>query len=150
MKKVWTYLLNKELSSEILDDILSKGQTFVANWKAHEMPLDATFEIYKNRIIIVKVDESKYNASGCSIDKLLALIKSFEQEFNIELLNRLLVAYNNSENIAVVSSSQVKEKLESGEMTADTMIFDLSVSTSEALKDWQRPLKETWLKKYLN
>ena len=41
-----------------------------------------SFEIYKNQIIIVKVNEEVTSASGCSIDKLTHFIKQIEKVEN--------------------------------------------------------------------
>ena len=93
------------------------------------------------------MDEEKFGASGCSIDKQLKFIKELEQKFSIELLNRLLVAYKNrSGNIEVVSPSRIKELFEAGEINADTIIFNPAVSnTTELENNFEIPLKESWL-----
>ena len=111
MKKIWTYIISKSLSDEELNLILKQGEKFVSNWISHENKLDASFKIYKNRIIIVEVNEHVFQASGCGIDKLTRFIKEIEIVFNIELLNRLLVAYQAEEKIEVVHSSKIKDLL---------------------------------------
>src|SRR4051812_12631806 len=109
MNKVWTYLISKELNSEELKSLQQVGNEFVNDWTAHDNKLSASFDIYKNRIIVVKVNEDVNNASGCSIDKLLRFVKQAETKFQIELLNRLLVAYENVEKVEVVHSSKIKD-----------------------------------------
>lgn len=149
MKKVWIYLSDKELKGELLNSVLSAGQNFVSNWKAHEMPLNATFEIVNDRFIVVSVDETTYNASGCSIDKLLRLIKQLEVDHKIQLLNRLLVGYKTQDGVNVIPSALIKEKLESNQLNEDTLIYNVGVSNSKEYENWLQPLKNTWLKKYL-
>ena len=113
MKKVWIYLSDKELKGDLLTNVNNAGQAFVKNWTAHDVPLSATFEVVNDRFIIVSVDETQYNASGCSIDKLLRLVKQLESDHNLQLLNRLLVGYKTNDGVEVVSASLVKEKLQS-------------------------------------
>lgn len=149
MEKVWVYLSSKTLEGEILKGVLEQGQTFVQNWKAHEMPLSASFEVLHNRFIVVKVNETQYNASGCSIDKLLRLIKQLEADYAIELLNRLLVAYESKNGVEVVHASKIKELLEAGVVNAETIFFDTAVSDSAKLLNWKLAMKDTWLRKYL-
>ena len=67
-----------------------------------------SFELYQNRLLIFKVNEEKYNASGCSIDKQVRFVKELEQAFSLELLDRLLVAYENNNQVEVVKSAQIK------------------------------------------
>jgi hypothetical protein len=150
MDKIWVYLSSSEISAVVYAEIIKKGNDFIANWKAHNVPLSATIEIYKNRIIIINVDETGYNASGCSIDKLHKFIKELELSYNIQLLNRLLIGFQNGDKVNVLPSSKVTSELEKGTINENTMVYDLTVSNSNEYKNWVKPLKETWLKKYLN
>ena len=149
MRKVWAYLSSKALSETECKALLEAGNHFVSNWTAHETKLEAQFEIFKNRIIVVSVDESAHNASGCSIDKLLRFVKDAEKQFGIELLNRLLVAVDAGTNIEVYKSSQIPALLAEGKLNASSSIYNTSVSTEAELNNWLQPLGTTWLSKYL-
>lgn len=149
MNRVWTYIISKQLSAEELQQLNLDGKNFVASWKAHENQLSAGFEILQGKIIIIKVQEDIASASGCSIDVLLRFIKDSEKKFNIELLNRLLVAYKNNENVEIVHSSKIKDLLISGAITENTIILNTSVANEQELNSWEQKLKDTWLNKYL-
>lgn len=149
MKKVWTFIIGKSLQEAELNRLLEKGKEFVNNWTSHENKLDASFEIFNNRIVVVKVNEASYNASGCSIDKLTRFIKSCETEFNIELFNRLLVAYKNQDAIEVVNASKVKELLDTGTLKENTIVYNTSVSNEIEFNNWEQELRNTWLRRYL-
>ncbi len=149
MEKVWVYVSDKPMTGEMLEKIKSAGNAFIQSWKAHDVPLTAAFEVVLERFIIVRVDEAQYGASGCSIDKLLRLIKHLETEHGIQLLNRLLVAYASEEGVNVVHSSKISELLANGKLNPETLVYDTSVSDSVQLAVWKKPLKDTWLKKYL-
>lgn len=149
MEKVWIYLSDKELNGEVLNSVLSRGREFVENWKAHDVPLKATFEIIAHRFIVVKVDETQYNASGCSIDKLLRLIKQLEHDFNLQLLNRLLVPIKNGNHLEVIHSSKIKDLLTAKTINENTIVYNTASSNSVEYSNWEQPLKDTWLKKYL-
>ena len=150
MNRVWTYTISAPLTDLELDQLLKAGTTFVEHWSAHENKLSATFEIFKKRIVVVKVDEDIAGASGCSIDKLTRFMKVTEPMFGVELLNRLLVAYQNGENVEIVHSSKIKELLDQKIISENTIIYNTSVANQTELKDWEQPLKNTWLSKYLN
>ena len=150
-ERIWVYTLSKELTNEQLVDFKNRCQNFVSGWTAHDVSLDASFELYQNRLLIFKVNEDKYNASGCSIDKQLRFIKELEQTFSVELLNRLLVAYENNHPVEVIKSSQVKELLAANQITANTLVFDNTITqSSELTTKWKQPLQSTWLSKYLS
>lgn len=149
-ERIWVYTLNKELLSEQLSDLRNRCQNFVSGWTAHDVSLDASYEIYKNRFLIFKVNEDKYNASGCSIDKQLRFVKELEQAFSVELLNRLLVAYEKNDEVIIVKQSQIAELLASKEINENTLIFNNTITQSSDLAtNWKQALHKTWLSKYL-
>lgn len=149
MNKVWTYIIDRALSDSQLQEMISMGNNFVSEWTAHENKLHASFEIFKRRIIIVKVDENVYSASGCSIDKLLRFIKTLETKFQIQLLNRLLVAYDKGNEIGVSHSSGIQKLLEEKTLDENSMIYNTSISSENELQNWKLELKNSWLNKYL-
>jgi len=149
-EKVWIYTFSKELSGEQLSDFKNRCHNFVSSWTAHDVSLDASFEIYKNRLLIFKVNEDKYNASGCSIDKQVRFVKELEQTFSMELLNRLLVAYESDGEIKVVKQSEIKDLLANHTINENTLVFNNTITqVSEIENHWKLPLDKTWLAKYL-
>ncbi len=149
-ERIWIYTLSKELSIEQLVDFKNRCQTFVTGWTAHDVSLDANFELYQNRLLIFKVNEDKYNASGCSIDKQVRFVKELEVAFSVELLNRLLVAYETNNQVEVVKSAQIKELLSANIISANTLVFDNTITEYKQLEtNWKQPLHHTWLQKYL-
>ena len=121
----------------------------MSSWSAHENKLAASFSIFKDRILIVKVNEEVHGASGCSIDKLTRFIKEAEARFGIELLNRFLVAYKNNNEAEVVHSSKIKELLAQGLISENTPVYNTAAANEQELSGWEQPLKATWLSKYL-
>lgn len=150
MERIWIYTLSNALTNEQLVDFKNRCQHFVSGWTAHDVSLDASFELYKNRLLMFKVNEENYNASGCSIDKQLRLVKELEQLFSVELLNRLLVAYDDGGEVVVIKSSQIPELLASNTINENTMVYNSTIThTSDLKTSWKLPLHQTWLSKYL-
>lgn len=149
MNRAWTFIINKELSPEELSAINSEGKKFIEGWTAHESKLSGNFEIFQNRIIIIKVNEEVNAASGCSIDKLTRFIKQIESSFSVELMNRLLVAYLDKNDVKVVHSSLVKQLLMEGTINENTIILNTALSNQDELQNLEQPLKKTWLQKFL-
>jgi hypothetical protein len=77
------------------------------------------------------------------------LIKQLETDHQLQLLNRLLVAYKSDNGIEVVHSNKVKDLLSSKSLNENSLIYNVAASNSFEFKNWEQPLKETWLKKYL-
>ena len=146
---MWAYTISRELNSNELQQLIVAGQNFVNSWTAHENKLSAEFSVFGNRIILVKVDEAVYNASGCSIDKLVRFVKILETDFNVELLNRLLVPYQHDDKIEVIPTSVFKEKLNTKQLSENTLVYVTAIADEKELLEWQQPVKNTWLSKYL-
>lgn len=150
MQRIWIYTFSKELDTTQLTDMNQRCQCFVEHWTAHDVNLDASYEIYKQRLLIFKVNEAHYNASGCSIDKQVRFVKELEQLYAIELLNRLLVAYEHGDKVKVVKQSQIADLLASGAINEQTIIYNNTITNSIELDTkWKVPLYQTWLSKYL-
>jgi hypothetical protein len=149
MNKVWAYTISKPLQKAELLKLQELGNTFVANWTAHENKLASSFNILNNRIILVKVDEQVASATGCSIDKLMRFVKDTELNFGVELLNRFLVAYKNGNDIEVTHATKIKELLSQCAISENTIILNTAIANDAELTAWEQPLKNTWLAKYL-
>lgn len=150
MERIWIYTISKLLPEDQLTALKNRCRDFVSSWTAHEVSLDASFELYKNRLLIFKVNETNYNASGCSIDKQVRLVKELEQQFSVELLNRLLVAYEKQDEVVVVKTAEIAGLLNDGTMNENTLVFDNTISSSSDLAtNWKKPLKDTYLSRYL-
>lgn len=149
MNKVWAYPISKLLSEKELNDLLTTGFDFISEWTAHNKKLKASFEIFENRILLVKVDESFEIASGCSIDKLTQFIKKTELSFGIELLNRFLVACVINKKIEVIHATEIKKLLLTNVISENTFVYNTSISNQNELNGWLNEIKNTWLKRYL-
>ena len=103
-----------------------------------------------NRFLILSADESSQEATGCSIDKSVALIKQLEQELDIILTDKSQVAYvTSSGEIDMVDFRDIKSLIQTGTLTGETIIFDSSISNFQGYKDnWRIPAANSWLSRY--
>jgi hypothetical protein len=145
--KVWIYLSDKELSTEMKASIAVDCDAFLKEWNAHGNMLTGSAEILHNRFIVIKIDETGYAASGCSIDKQVQFIKVLEQKYNISLLNRLLVAYKENCNaVTVKPANEVKRMLKEGSLSLDTIYFDAAiVDAHQFATSFEIPISKSWL-----
>jgi hypothetical protein len=149
MSKVFAYIIEHELPDEALERLTTDGKEFVGQWTAHSHQLAATFEIFRKRIILIRVDESGYGASGCSVDALMRFIREMEKKYGTTLLNRMLFCYKLDNSVFVSPASGTEVLLKKGVITENSIIYNTAVSNEEELRNWEQPLKDTWLKKFL-
>lgn len=148
--RIWIYQADRPMNEDE-KQILKKGAIdFCNQWVAHNNALETSADIRYDQFLILAVDESKYGASGCSIDSSVAFIKQAEQALSINFFDRTKIAFKESDKIILTQLQKIKSKVEEGELTPDTITFNnLIASKSEINTHWEVPLKDSWLKKYL-
>jgi hypothetical protein len=149
--RVWVYQSNTLLSEEEIRAIKIKGAAFIESWAAHGAALKASFDILYDRFIIIGVDEKQAQASGCSIDKSVGFMKALEQEFNLQLFDRMQVAYRKQQEIEVCGLAQFEKLAQQGVVTPSTMVFNNMITTKAAFDtEWEVPLQQSWQKRVLS
>ena len=143
--RVWVYQSNRSLSDKEVVFIHQKLLTFCNDWKAHHVHLKSSYNVLHNRFIILLVDEQKQNASGCSIDSSVKVIKEIETEFGIDLFNRTHIAFEQKREIVTLSIPEFKKVVQ-----ADTVVFNNLVTTKADLEEnWETVASNSWHAKFL-
>jgi hypothetical protein len=149
--RVWIYQADRKLSFDEQVKLMDDGAAFVKQWTAHGAELMAGFFVILDHFVVIVLDEKVESASGCSIDKSMRLILDFQKELNVNFTNRLISALYINNEVVLYPYNEVKNALESGKISGETMVFDNSTQDLETLKtSWLKPLKDTWLKKLLS
>src|SRR5215217_4161490 len=91
--KIWIYQSNRAFTPIEVNEIQQKLDEFTGQWTAHGHKLKAKAEIRYNFFIVLIVDQDSANATGCSIDSSVRVIKEIEQAYNVDLFNRFNMAY---------------------------------------------------------
>ena len=100
--------------------------------------------------IAVFVDEQNDRMCGSAQDRLLRLMKELETELEVELLNRMNLAYLKGNTAKVVKMNDFAKLLNDGEIDENTIVFDNTITTKLAFdKNWKLPLKESWHKQLI-
>lgn len=149
--RIWIYQSNKELDDNYLDKISAKLHGFIEEWSAHGSELKASFTILHNRFVIIGVDESYCQLTGCSIDKSTKLIEELEKDMDITFFDRFQVAFRNGDIVQGCSLSEFKKLVKDGELSINkTKVFDNMLSTKKELESsWEKPIKKSWHYQYV-
>ena len=149
--RVWVYLCNRKFTADEINDLEIRLKNFVEQWTAHKKDLAASFSIYNGVAIILAVDETQNDASGCSIDSSVRIMKEIEQTYNVELFNRQLVAFQKNDQFEVINIDLFKKKLESGEINNHTNVLNTLVNTkAEINSNFVVPLNKSWHQQLIN
>lgn len=121
--------------------MLQRVDAFLDSWAAHNVPVLSAAELREDRFLIVAADKDA-ERSGCSIDRLFALVRMMERELGVSMLDASLVFYRDANGrIAEARRSDFREHA-----NESTIVFD---TTAPALGDvrsgaWERPARESW------
>ena len=149
--RIWIYQCNRELTPEEVKEIDEKSKKFILEWSAHGAKLAAAIEIFYDLFIVIMVDEEKAEASGCSIDKSFQFIKDLSDTFDLDLLDRMSVAYRGEKNINICRIDAFEGLLHRGEVDADTIVFNNLVDTKKDFDSkWEVLLKDSWHRKLMD
>lgn len=147
---IWIYQANRPLSDDEQRVIARETSGFLEKWAAHGAQLKTAFDIRFNQFLILAVDEQFNHSSGCSIDGSVHFVQHLGQLLNVDFFNRTLVAFYNQDSVKIESLSEVKLKLENGELNEGSLTFNHLITKVKDMDDkWMVPVTETWLKKYM-
>jgi hypothetical protein len=91
-------------------------------------------------------DETHVKIGGCSTDSSLRFIKNIQQDYNVQLLDRQMLAFIVKEKIHLLPLSQVNYSIENDFITPETLYFNNTILTKkELLTNWIIPVKDSWL-----
>lgn len=147
--RVWVYTASRKLTPVEVGLLKGKLDQFCRSWTAHDQKLLAGGRIFHDRLLVLYVDETQAGASGCSIDASSRFLREMGKELDCDFFVRNLVAIDLNGVWEWVDFKTIPGLLESGTIHATTSIIDTSISELQDLRTWEKPLGETWLKRYL-
>ncbi len=143
--RIWIYQSNREFSSEEINVITLNAKKFIENWTRHGDDLRGSFTMVYNRFVVIAVDENFANVSGCSIDASVRFIQQIQSELNVDLLNKLHIAFKTNDDVNSVSLNDFRSFIASDKITQDTIVFNNLVNTKADFESkWEVPAKESW------
>ena len=148
--RVWIYQSDREFTKKEIGFISAKAEDFINQWTRHGDDLKGSFTIKYNQFLVLAVDESFNNVSGCSIDSSVRFIKELENELKLDLMNKMNITFKDNKNINLVKMSDFQQFAKDKKVTSETIVFNNMVATKEDFEsNWEVPAKESWHKRFL-
>ena len=149
--RVWVYQSNRILNDTEVNEISKMAQHFIPGWDAHGALLSASISVLHNLFIVIMVDESVTQISGCAIDKSVGFIKKVEQQLDINLFDRMVVAYKTANEIEVCTMQQFQDLIINGKVSEQNLVFNNLVGTKKEFEsNWLIPLSKSWHQRMLS
>ena len=147
--RVWVYQANRPLVSAEIEQISSFLTNEMNAWAAHGAPLNASFEIRFNQVVIVAVNEDVNQASGCSIDASTRWFKSLGELLQIDFFDRQIASIQ-GERISLIPITAIKDFILRADLSEEDFIIPPQTSDlGQYRNQWLQTVRESWLKKYL-
>lgn len=148
--RIWIYQSDRSFSDAELSEVEQQLALFIDKWTAHGSELQAGFEIKYKRFIIIGLDQSHASASGCSIDSSVHFIQSLEQNYNVNLMDRMNVSFKQGEYITYKPLKDFKKMAKDKAVSKDTVVFNnLVTNKQEYLEHWEVPAQDSWHARFL-
>jgi hypothetical protein len=144
--RVWIYQSSRVFSITEVFQIEEYLNEFVGSWNSHGSPVKGYGKLFFGQFIILMADETASGVSGCSTDSSVRLIRELENQFNVQLLNRQLLAFFINDKVQLLPLLQLEFGAANGNIKPDTLYFNNTVATkSELENNWIIPIKKSWL-----
>ena len=148
--RVWIYQSDREFKEKEIAFISEKAEEFINQWTRHGDDLKGSFTIKYNQFLVLAVDESFNNVSGCSIDASVRFVKGLEHELKLDLMNKMNVTFKNNDTINLVNLAAFQKFAKDGKIGQETIVFNNMVNTKEDFENnWEVPAKKSWHKRFL-
>ncbi len=148
--RVWVYQADRVFTTEEVAHISSKAIEFIEQWTRHGDNLKGSFTIKYNQFLVIAVDESFNNVSGCSIDASVRFIQQLENELKIDLMDKMNVSFKDGDNINIVKLADFQQFAKAQKITSETIVFNNMVQTKgEVESSWEVPASQSWHNRFL-
>ena len=126
---------------------MSEVDRFLAQWKAHGVPLACARDWRDEHLLTIAVDSTVETASGCSIDGLFRVLQAIEKPLGTRLVAGGRIFYRDGDGrVQCVTRDRVPGLAKARDVTNDTSVFDTGLTT---VGDWrsrfEAPARSTWV-----
>ena len=144
--RIWIFGSDKPLTGAVADSVLAEVDSYLDQWKAHGFPLRAAREWRDNRFLVIGIDPTVEQASGCSIDGLFRALQQLQKTIGAQLVGGGRVFYRDDSGATQsVAREEFSTLASAGKIGPKTPVFDTSLTQLDAWRSrFEKPLSESW------
>ncbi|NVK52251.1 MAG: ABC transporter ATPase [Flavobacteriaceae bacterium] len=148
--KTWIYPSSRKFYDTEIDDLQEKITAFLTAWKANDPNFLVAYKLVYNRFIVFFTDDSNTALTNQEIDELVAFIIQLQNEYNVELLDKMNVCFKQGKYVQYKELKDFKKLLKDKALTGKSIVFDNLVTTKEEFENyWEVPISESWYGRFL-
>jgi len=147
--RVWVYPSSRKFYPQEIEGLTQKLINFTENWNREDENFKASFQFLHNRFIVFYADE-KTVLKNQELDAVVTFVLGLQQEYEIELLDRMNVCFKQGEYIQYKEVKEFKKLLKNKSVNTNTIVFDNLILTKFDLENyWEVPITESWYSRFL-
>jgi Leucine-rich repeat (LRR) protein len=145
--KVWVYISDNRISELQKNIINTFTAEFLSSWKSHGELVQGSVSVVDDYFLLICANVSDGNLCGRAVDANVRFVKELQDHTGLSLLNRLTVAYRNSENHIMISSyGELKTLIDNNDVASIKSVFNNRVLTKEEfISSFEQPVDTCWL-----
>ena len=148
--RIWIYQSNRPFTKDELDELKVRLADFLEEWTAHGTSLKASFQLPYGGFLVIGLDQSQAEASGCSIDASVHFIQELQKRYDVDLLDRMNVTFKQGKHLAYKDLKDFKKLVKNKGVSRNTIVFNNLVNTKSEYEDhWEVPLEDSWHARFL-
>lgn len=145
--RLWVFPAPRRLSNAEAGAVLEQVDRFLDEWHAHGHAVVGARELRDQQFLFIAADERATGVSGCSTDSMMRVLKALESELGLALTDQSPLWYRDAAGaVRAVSRPEFRQLAASGDVGADTVVFDHTVPTVGALREgrWETRAGKSW------
>ncbi len=142
--KVWIYPSSRKFYQNEIEDLESKIKTFLSDWKQDGQAIESSFVLKYNRFIVVFTSSNTPVLTN-SVNELVAFIIGLQNEYSIELLDKMNACFKQGEHVQYKDLKAFKQLIKDKGVNKNTIVFDNLITTKSEFEEyWEVPAHESW------
>ncbi len=134
--RVWVFASSEPLAGAHANTLLSEVDQYLAEWKAHGLPLTCARDWRDDRFLAIGVDQREAHASGCSIDGLFRTLQRLEPALGASLVGGGRIFYRVADGaIVCVSRADFAARAAARSIGDETPVFDTAVTNAASYRE---------------
>ena len=146
--RLWIHATAAPLDDATQSALLDRLSVFMEGWASHQRPVEGAATVLDDRLLIVAAAPvGGGEISGCGIDDLAHALDDAASALDVDWVPSLHVLYRTADGaVAAVSRRTFQQHADDGAVTADTPVFDPSLTSLGALRkgEFEAPARESW------
>jgi hypothetical protein len=143
--RVWISGFSKALNQEQQELVQSSYKNFLSSWKSHGKELKGDYDMLHGRFNVLAL-ENPDDASGCSIDASVGILKELKRDHQLDALGATKIFFEKDGEIECVERPEFSKLCRTGVIQEDSTVFHLLHQSLGELRDQglRLPFAKSW------